>query len=267
MNNKKGNIFREWLYAHDNLSYTTPSPYPDLEYYRAEKELPVYKNFPFTLKYKRYYWSNVFNYFKEQAAIIIHNNPTYSESQVYTSVRARVLMWIGNEELLEKEESVKILHSAIKDAFQSRDKLQYKPYRYTKHFYSSRIEKLPGHPYGTKWEKDGRAVTKLRLRNEYYGQLVTDTIQQAVLEYKKQHYDVLPTAQYLADHTPFSLTTIKRHGNGFYIGKKENTLQLIEKVLLMYPDKTLKEVATQTGIPYWSLKRYSKQVKGILKVQ
>nr|WP_319998416.1 hypothetical protein [uncultured Draconibacterium sp.] len=256
MNSVDNNFLVKWAYAIDNVRHTTQSPFPDQDYYCAPKALPKCSNVPgyFT---SDFLIDDVKHYLEEQVRILRFNNIDFDEEHIKFAITNRLFHWHGNN-ALKKDlyYSETLLPSVINDVFAMGDEyIDLIDLKYTVHWYSDEISKLPSHKNGTKWGE--RTKAKLKARTDFKAEKVYDRLVVAKNDYLRDNFNVLPTIQHLSHVTGCSEYEIKKFGEGLFIKKVENTKQLTKHFLEYYPDLPYSDIAEISNISVRSLKRYA----------
>jgi len=259
MNIKKNtnNLFAEWKEIHKNIRYSTPSPYPDEDYYNSPEPLPYCTNSKcyFMPPYKV---NEISFYLREQLAVLKFNNPGV-DALFLNSIFQRFLNWKGNKQLkdfLNEYNHIDILNEEIDIVANSDDVSKFIELDYTKHWYGDRIDNLPTDPMNKKWGE--RRWEKHKLRTSYANQQNRKRIEDVSLRYQYENFGILPTVADIKEITGMSAFLINSCGEGMFITKSENKKQRIIKYLELENALTYKQIAEKYNVTERTVKRYSK---------
>lgn len=233
-----------------NVRFRTPSPRPDVPIVTVGAGgMLFYANYPYLNWDKDITTYTVTLYLAEQVKILCHNNPGYLREEIKSVLSSRILNWKHNQ-LIQKfcKRDETIIDTALDWYYKD---LEYINPEYTMKttWYGDAIENLPG---------EERKSAKARARSERNSLEYREGIKESSDAYRFTNFDIKPTIKYLDDDLTMSRTTIKKHGEGLYIGTKMNVGGRVNNARKVYPEYTqgeiaeLLELSRMTVNTYWN---------------
>lgn len=234
------------------VRYKTPSPYIDVDHV----ELP-----PMLFMRSKNFWQRHLDkgkdycnratslaYLKEQGAILRYNNKEWIQHLDLFRLLDKMKLWEYNECVLkcttieDITDTVNLIFNLPGDAYLD--------------LIDDGEKDMKTHWYGDNIERSGlrgseKTAMKNKLINESKAIAKREMIKDASDEYRDYHYNAFPTVgdleKKLTDRVTglktMSYPTIKKHGEGYYVGTVQNREQLVFGYKLLYPNATQQEVA------------------------
>lgn len=250
------NLFVKWKYATNDVRFSTPSPFPEQDYYRAPDALLLCSNSSGHF-YDGYLQDEVYAYLREQVAILHFNNKNFDSDHIHYAITGRIFLWRGNQ-LFRNDRfyTDTSLPAIIKEVLSMGDKyidlIENK--LYTVHWYGDRILNLPPRERTGQWGE--RTKAKLEARLKHREEQVRDILTAAKDDFLKENFNVFPTIKHLSDVSGFSSYQIKKYGEGLFIKKAEYTKQMIISYKQQFSELSYRELSEISDISLTSFKRY-----------
>jgi hypothetical protein len=164
-----------------------------------------------------------------------------------------VLDWPGNHELQNEEYLSERVDSAIefiKDEGPSWEDVVVQK-QVVGQWYSLRVELIECPTERTK--------EKQRLRSDSFIEGAVQDIIETSEDYQSLNLGVKPTVFHISDISLLSKSTVRKYGKGYFIGKKENTIERLFAFKEMCPEATCEHISRKLGINKSTIYRIMKE--------
>lgn len=166
------------------------------------------------------------DYIRTTAAQLYYNNPhieTYEElCQVF---RIWIMAWRGNE-TLEWAKAVPVL-TELEETIMTDPMSIITRDRVKSHWYPLEVELIQN--------AAERRKTKAKMRADSLAGAIREDIRSESDLFRNNYWNILPTAKYLSSVIDNSLSSVRRHGKGYYTSQKCNTESFIKQFRIMNP--------------------------------